>query len=393
MKGAGDIRSLHTRTLFFDICALLRDRFEMTSVEDFDIEKCAVSDCISPADTTDPPHSNDRNHARQPGKIGNQSNEQGHDRREHGLYTQALIESSSTQTTKPPAVSGRPTEQILGQPVEKTFGRAESAIISSDCFSLYRRFAYLQSRLLLEKQDVLRVLECKLDEYDRQNISNSVTRTLLPDELATRGELLEQIEKAFNSYATVLTSAQHLEASNRPSASEYNAVRMYLRNNKPLVDEEMDYLQYKEDLITLRPGRDHAWLDRRIERSIHILQRPFPFINRIFCSPETHLKYRSSHSQERYYTPSRIDFCASLLLTSLVGALLAIPIWLLFSTVSRENGRGRGRGGLCVGIVLVSTLLFCAVLAACTRARRHEVLGAAAAYCAVLVVFLGNVPH
>lgn len=71
---------------------------------------------------------------------------------------------------------------------------------SSDCFSLYRRFAYLQSRLLLEKQDVLRVLECKLDEYDRQNISNSVTRTLLADELATRGELLEQIEKAFNSY-------------------------------------------------------------------------------------------------------------------------------------------------------------------------------------------------
>lgn len=87
------------------------------------------------------------------------------------------------------------------------------------------------------------------------------------------------------SLATVLTSAQHLEASNRPSASEYNAVRMYLRNNKPLVDEEMEYLQYKEDLITLRPGRDHAWLDRRIERSIHILQRPFPFIN--VCRPSS----------------------------------------------------------------------------------------------------------
>lgn len=40
-----------------------------------------------------------------------------------------LIESSSNRTTKPPAVSGRPTEQILGRPVEATFGRAESAIM------------------------------------------------------------------------------------------------------------------------------------------------------------------------------------------------------------------------------------------------------------------------
>lgn len=80
MNEAGEMRPLYKRTLLFHFCALLRDRFDMTSVEDFDIEKCAGSDCISPADTTDPPHPNDRNHPRHPEKIVTQSNEQGHDR-------------------------------------------------------------------------------------------------------------------------------------------------------------------------------------------------------------------------------------------------------------------------------------------------------------------------
>lgn len=47
----------------------------------------------------------------------------------------------------------------------------------------------------------------------------------------------------------------------------------------------------------------------------------------------------------------------------------------------------------CMGVLLVSTLAFSAVLAIFTRAKRHEILAAAAAYCAVLVVFLGNVPQ
>jgi hypothetical protein len=73
---------------------------------------------------------------------------------------------------------------------------------STECFTLYRRFGYLQSRLLLDKQDILRLLEQKLDEFDRENITTSYTRTLSPDELAPRQALLEEIERAFNSYGT-----------------------------------------------------------------------------------------------------------------------------------------------------------------------------------------------
>lgn len=45
----------------------------------------------------------------------------------------------------------------------------------------------------------------------------------------------------------------------------------------------------------------------------------------------------------------------------------------------------------CIGTLLICTLAFSSILSLFTKARRHEILAAAAAYCAVLVVFLGNV--
>jgi len=82
----------------------------------------------------------------------------------------------------------------LGYPNLATFKN------SSDSFAVYRRFGYLQSRLLLEKQDILRVLEKRLDQYDRDNVMTSYTRTLSADQLMPRQALLEEIERAFNSY-------------------------------------------------------------------------------------------------------------------------------------------------------------------------------------------------
>jgi hypothetical protein len=75
----------------------------------------------------------------------------------------------------------------------------------------------------------------------------------------------------------------------------------------------------------------------------------------------------------------------------MILALLIVPIWLLYFFVT-HNGSGRADAP-CMGVLLVSTLSFSAVLSIFTRAKRHEILAAAAAYCAVLVVFLGNVPQ
>ena len=34
----------------------------------------------------------------------------------------------------------------------------------------------------------------------------------------------------------------------------------------PLFEEEARFIYEKEDLVTLRPGREHAWLDSILER-------------------------------------------------------------------------------------------------------------------------------
>lgn len=55
----------------------------------------------------------------------------------------------------------------------------------------------------------------------------------------------------------------------RPTESEYNSVENYIHVMQPLEPREQAWIQWKEDLVTLRPGREHAWLDTTIE---HILR-------------------------------------------------------------------------------------------------------------------------
>jgi hypothetical protein len=77
---------------------------------------------------------------------------------------------------------------------------------SDDGFMIYRRFGYLQSRLLLEKQEQLRQLEDKLDQLDRRQTQleddNHLLRTLDldPDLKIPRGQLMKEIESTFLEY-------------------------------------------------------------------------------------------------------------------------------------------------------------------------------------------------
>ena len=64
----------------------------------------------------------------------------------------------------------------------------------------------------------------------------------------------------------------------------------------------------------------------------------------------------------------------------MVLVLLVVPIYLLYHLIN-EVGDVDGRiYATCLGILIVSTLAFSAVLCLVTRAKRHEILAAAAAY-------------
>jgi len=69
-------------------------------------------------------------------------------------------------------------------------------------------------------------------------------------------------------------------------------------------------------------------------------------------------------------------------ITIMILALLIIPIYLLYTIVSNNMNNGSLDGhsnAVCIGILLVFTLAFSAMMSLFTRAKRHEVLGAAAA--------------
>lgn len=163
---------------------------------------------------------------------------------------------------------------------------------------LYRRFGYLFARVLLNKQDHLRRLEDELDKFDKANEDFAVTtepNRISKPVIDSRNALLENIDTALAGYgrdeskphhgmslteiASSLSHAQRLMNFNKPSNSEQQSVEAYLDNHKPVKKDERAYAEFKEDLVTLRPGREHAWLDRMIEASLQGAQKPFPFIH------------------------------------------------------------------------------------------------------------------
>jgi hypothetical protein len=93
-------------------------------------------------------------------------------------------------------------------------------------------------------------------------------------------------------------------------------------------------------------------------------------------------KMKASSKEQVYYTRERIDVCAIIIIMLVITALLIVPIYLLYRlvSVSSDSNRDFDKDGTatCIGVLLVFTLLFSAVLSVSTRAKRHEILGAAA---------------
>jgi hypothetical protein len=69
--------------------------------------------------------------------------------------------------------------------------------------------------------------------------------------------------------AELMNIAHTMVALNRPASRDYRSVKNYFNGEAPLCADE-HYIYHKEDIITLKPGRENAWLDGIVER---ILQK------------------------------------------------------------------------------------------------------------------------
>ena len=78
---------------------------------------------------------------------------------------------------------------------------------SSQNFMLYRRYGYLQARVLLNKQDALSLLEKELEQFDRDNEGCSVScrpNEYTQDAIDARNKLLLLIDEALSSYGKIV---------------------------------------------------------------------------------------------------------------------------------------------------------------------------------------------
>lgn len=84
------------------------------------------------------------------------------------------------------------------------YPRLSAFLTSDDDLMLYRRFSYIQSRLLLYKQDELRQLETKLDRMDAQDLIDQprILKSRERDDIRVgkRKHLLSDIEVKFTEY-------------------------------------------------------------------------------------------------------------------------------------------------------------------------------------------------
>ncbi|KAI9690365.1 MAG: hypothetical protein M1822_009327 [Bathelium mastoideum] len=272
-----------------------------------------------------------------------------------------------------------------------------AAFLSSDQnFTLYRGFSYLHSRVLLHLQEEVSALERELDERDKEDEADGNSARLRcieqdkvdardEEEERPRHEIIADIRKKLVEYDEVLIKAREMVSFQRPADRDYRSVRTWLFNTRPIVDEEEAFIRCKEDIVTLRHGRECAGFDGLVES---VLKRMNCRLTRlIFCTRE--LRHKTKDKHVYYFSPGRVDTLVGLIITIVIFVLLILPVVAMYRLTSFGNGNQRSTFQA-IGVLIVFTLLFSGAMAALTKARRHELFAASAAYCAVLVVFISN---
>jgi len=281
-----------------------------------------------------------------------------------------------------------------------------AAFLSSEVnFTAFRGFKYLHVRLLLEKQREVTLLEQELDHLDEadgfiddsnkkgnRRLKNRSFDVRTPreddDEARSRGEILSDIHKKLLEYDEILLKARDTFGLQQPSERDYKSIRTWLCNKTPLVDAEVAFITEKEDIITLRSGREWSAFDGFIENALRRLDF-FGWNKKLFCTPE--LRAKTSDKHISYYSASRVESFVGAIITIFVMTLMVIPVWIMCHLTA--TGDGVVTEYKAVGVWLVFTLLFATILSLLTKARRHELFAASAAYAAVLVVFITNFPN
>ncbi|KAH7030464.1 hypothetical protein B0J12DRAFT_316977 [Macrophomina phaseolina] len=278
----------------------------------------------------------------------------------------------------------------------KGYPRLAAFNASEQNFMLYRGFSYVHARLLLDLQAIISSLERelrKMDECDNESEDGQRhlscterdmrTHEKVKDKQRTRRQVLDELRERVSQYDDILMKSRELVTFQKPTGRDYRSVRTWFYNTHPLVEEEEEYIEYHEDVVTPRSGREWAGFDGLVESFLHRLRcKP---IEALFCTKDVCRK--SSDEHVFYFSPARVEKLVGLIITTVIFILLIIPVVAMYKLTSFGDTNSILTA---IGVMVIFTLLFAAAISLLTKAKRHELFAASAAYCAVLVVFITN---
>ncbi|KAL8657938.1 MAG: hypothetical protein Q9226_001433 [Calogaya cf. arnoldii] len=174
------------------------------------------------------------------------------------------------------------------------------------------------------------------------------------------------------------------------SLMKRNTIDMSLGWPAELLDEDVWQIPFvfQDSCVAgiLTPNSIAGWFNGFLEDT---LRKISPWATQaIFRTKEQ--KIISGQEKVFLTSPCRLDIFLRVVLTILAAILLLVPVVILFELQPTDASQIRRKGGFQILTIFLFTLLFSASCSVCTKARRQEVFSATAAYCAVLVVFLGS---
>lgn len=149
----------------------------------------------------------------------------------------------------------------------------------------------------------------------------------------------------------------------------------------PIDELESAFIEHHDDLIAVQP-KNRSWFRNVLERSL-ILK--FPVIRPLFEREPEEYKAINTNTKTIWQNDKRIEGLSGTIVALVGLGMLLGPLWVLQVFNSSANS-------VRLGIITGFIALFFILLAVATTARIFDALAAAAAYSAVLMVFLQNAP-
>ena len=253
---------------------------------------------------------------------------------------------------------------------------------------IFRKYGALQARLILEKQDQIRILEEELLDADLEDVTRGslssgrfANRRLYTrqrndeGEAKARCELMQRLETTIKEYTSLLTAFQQLNSFQKPQKYELQGVLDFVQNTKPLVKRETEWLTHLDDLITLRASQGRARLTAYVELLLNrakqsrvLLKSGKPSFD---SSQEGIQMWLTENTASAGSAQFLINVTSSMALLILTPVMFVVPIYLL-----SVEGSSFGTN---IGILVAFTIAFTLILLIGTPAELYNCLSSSAA--------------